>query len=135
MILIDVNLWNEIKKEFELFEALVDTGSSYCVIEKSIADALGLKMNGMQHLWQMGEPLNVPLTKLRCRYREKEYKIWGLIVEIRGRYKRVMLSEEECTRPESPHPLTNRIIIGKTLLDKLSEEEYTRLFEIFKRVN
>ena len=38
MILIDVDLWNAERKEFELFEALVDTGSSYCVIEKSIAD-------------------------------------------------------------------------------------------------
>ncbi|ODS36054.1 MAG: hypothetical protein A7315_14490 [Candidatus Altiarchaeales archaeon WOR_SM1_79] len=131
MILIDVNLWNEVKKEYELFEALVDTGSSYCVIEKSIADALGLDANGILHLWQMGEPLNVPLTGLRCRYRKKEYAVDGLIVEIRGSYKRPMLSEEECecTRPESPHPLTNRVIIGKTFLDKLSKEEYTKLFE------
>lgn len=49
MILIDVDLWNAVKKEFELFEALVDTGSSYCVIEKSIADALGLEMDGILH--------------------------------------------------------------------------------------
>ena len=128
MILIDVDLWNAVKKEFELFEALVDTGSSYCVIEKSIADALGLEMDGILHLWQMGEPLNVPLAKLRCRYKGEEYMIEGLVVEIKDSYKRPMLPEEECTRPESPHPLTNRVIIGNTFIDKLSEEEYTKLF-------
>jgi len=56
MILIDVELWNEIKKEFEIFEALVDTGSTYCVIEKSIADGLGLRTLEILHLWQMVGP-------------------------------------------------------------------------------
>jgi|GEM_PF-4281798 len=42
MILIDVDLWNEVMKEFELFEALVDTGSSYCVIEKSHSNKIPL---------------------------------------------------------------------------------------------
>jgi hypothetical protein len=129
MILTDVDLWNEVKKEYELFEALVDTGSTYCVIEKLIADALGLKGGGILHLWQMGEPLNVPLTKLRCKYEGKEYEIDGLIVEIKESYKRPILPEEKGTRPESPHPLTNRVIIGNTLIDKLSEEEYAKLFK------
>lgn len=62
MILIDIEIWNEPGKEYEVFEALVDTGSTYCVIEKSIAEGLGLKTLNVIHLWQMGEPLNVPLT-------------------------------------------------------------------------
>lgn len=128
MILIDIELWNEIKKEFEVFEALVDTGSTYCVIEKSIAENLGLSTLEVLHLWQMGESLNVPKTKLRIKYEGKEYEIEGLIVEVKTSYKRQMLPEEECTRPESPHPLTNRIIVGKTLLDKLPEQEYRKLF-------
>lgn len=33
MILTDVKIWNEVKEEFEVFEALVDTGSTYCVID------------------------------------------------------------------------------------------------------
>jgi hypothetical protein len=61
-------------------------------------------------------------------YKGEEYMIEGLVVEIRDSYKRPMLPEEECTRPESPHPLTNRVIIGNTFIDKLSEEEYTKLF-------
>jgi len=122
-------LWNEIKKEFEVFEALIDTGSTYCVIEKSISDSLGLQTLGVLHLWQMGGPLNVPKTKLKIRYRDKEYDVEGLIVEIKTSYKRQMFPEEECTRPESPHPLTNRIIIGKTLLDKLPKDEYENLFQ------
>ena len=120
---------NEIKKEFEVFEALIDTGSTYCVIEKSIADSLGLQTLGILHLGQMGGPLNVPKTKLKIRYRDKEYDVEGLIVEIKTSYKRQMFPEEECTRPESPHPLTNRIIIGKTLLDKLPKDEYENLFQ------
>jgi predicted aspartyl protease len=131
MILMDVKIWNEVKKEFEVFEALVDTGSTYCVIEKSIAEDLGLPTLEVLHLWQMGESLNVPKTKLRVRYNEEEYGIEGLIVEVKASYKRPILKGEECTRPESPHPLANRIVIGKTLLDKLPEEGYR---ELFKRV-
>ena len=44
-------------------------------------------------------------------------------------YKRPILQEEGCTRPESPHPLANRIVVGKTLLDILSEHEYRKLFQ------
>lgn len=109
MILIDIELWNEIKKEFEIFEALVDTGSTYCVIEKSTAEKLGLRALEVLHLWQMGESLNVPKTELKIRYEGKKYNVEGLIVEVKASYKRQMLPEEECTRPESPHPLSNRI--------------------------
>ena len=95
MILTDVKIWNEVKKEFEVFEALVDTGSTYCVIEKSIAEDLGLSTLEVLHLWQMGESLNVPKTKFRVRYNEEEYGIEGLIVEVKASYKRHILKGEE----------------------------------------
>ena len=123
----------ELRKEFEVFEALVDTGSTYCVIEKSIAEDLGVPTLEVLHLWQMGESLNVPRIKLRAMYNEAEYEIEGLIVEVKASYKRPMLREEECTRPESPHPLANQIVIGKTLLDKLPEQEYRGLFKRMRR--
>ena len=129
MILTDIKIWNNVKKEFEIFKALVDTGSTYCVIEKSIAEELGLPALSILHLWQMGESLNVPRTKLRVRYNEEEYEIEGLIVEVKASYKRPIQQEEECTRPESPHPIANRIVVGKTLLDKLPEHEYRKLFQ------
>lgn len=128
MILIDLEVWNEIKKGFEVFEALVDTGATYCVVEKSIAESLGLPMLGILHLWQMGDSLNIPQTKLRVKYEGKEYEIDGLIVEIKASYKRPMLPKEECSRPESPHPLTSQIVVGKTLLDKLPGQVYRELF-------
>ena len=59
MIMIDIEIWNEVKKEFVLFEALVDTGSTYCVIEKSIAESVGLKTLEVLHLWQMGDSLKM----------------------------------------------------------------------------
>ena len=132
MILTDVEIWNGVKKEFEVFEALVDTGSTYCVVEKSIAEELGLPTLEVLHLWQMGESLNVPKTRLRVRYSEEEYQIDGLIIEVKVSYKRPMLKTEECTRPKSPHPLANRIVVGKTLLDKLPEQEYGELFQRFE---
>jgi predicted aspartyl protease len=128
MILIDIEIWNEIKKEFEVFEGLVDTGATYCVVEKSIAERLGLPSLNVLHLWQMGDALNVPRTIIRVRYGKKEYKIESLIVEIKTSYKRPILPEEKCMRPESPHPLTNRIVVGKSFLDKLTKEEYRKLF-------
>lgn len=95
MILIDIELWNELKKEFEIFEALVDTGSTYCVIEKSIAEKLGLPMLSILHLWQMGESLNVPQTKMKIEYEGKEYAVDGLIIEVKASYKRPILEKEK----------------------------------------
>lgn len=128
MILVDIEIFNLRKKEFVTFEAIVDTGATYCVIEKCIADELGLVPLEVLHLWQMGEALNIPRTKMRVRYRKKEYLVEGLMVEIKESYKRPIMAKEKCTRPDSPHPLTNRIIIGKSLLEKLPKSEYKKLF-------
>lgn len=128
MILIDVEIYNKIENEFELFEAIVDTGSTYCVIEKGLSDNLGLESGDVLHLWQMGNALIVPKARMKLRYKGNEYDVEGLIVEIKQSYKKPITKEEFCTRPESPHPLTNRIIIGKSLLDKLSPNDYRELF-------
>ena len=128
MILIDIEIYDTQRKDFVAFEAIVDTGATYCVIEKSIAEELNLKPDEILHLWQMGEALNIPKTKVRLRYEKKEYLIDALIVEIKESYKRVILPKEKCTRPESPHPLSNRIVIGKSLLDRLPSNEYRKLF-------
>ncbi len=82
MILIDVEIYNKTENEFELFESIIDTGSTYCVIEKQIADKLGLESGDILHLWQMGNALAVPKTKMKLRYKRTEYDVDGLIVEI-----------------------------------------------------
>jgi len=128
MILTDVEIFNHQREEFETFESLVDTGSTYCVIEQSIAETLGLKPLDILHLWQMGDPLNVPKTNLKARYGGAEYPIEGLIIEIKESYKRPIIEGERCTRPEASHPLTNRIVVGKSLLDKIPDEEYKEIF-------
>jgi predicted aspartyl protease len=42
MILIDVEVCNNVKRLYELFEAIVDTGATFCVIGKHVSDKLGL---------------------------------------------------------------------------------------------
>lgn len=128
MILTDVEIFNQEKEEWEEFEALVDTGSTYCIIEKSLAQNLGLKPLDILHLWQMGDPLNVPKTSLKARYGGAEYHLKGLIIEIKETHKRPIIEGERCTRPKAPHPLTNRIIVGKSLLDKIPDKEYKKIF-------
>lgn len=128
MILIDIQVFNKRREEFQIFECIVDTGATFCVVEKTIAEELGLFSLEILHLWQMGEALNIPKTRMKIRYKGEVYLVEGLIVEIRESYKRPILAKEKCTRPESPHPLTNRIIIGQSFLDKLSPPEYRKLF-------
>lgn len=126
MILIDI-VYSKIEDEFELFEAIVDTGSTYCVIGKQTTDNLGMETKILQ-LWQMENTLIVPKAKIKLRYNGNGYDVGGLMVEIEESYKQPIAREEFCARPASPHPLTNRIVIGKSLLDKLSKEEYKELF-------
>jgi len=51
MILIDVEIYNHFKKRYELFEAIVDTGATFSVIAKHIADEIGIPFQESIHLW------------------------------------------------------------------------------------
>lgn len=45
MILVDVEVYNHIKKRYELLEAIIDTGATFCAVAKHIADETGLPLN------------------------------------------------------------------------------------------
>ena len=44
MILVDVEVYNRIKKRYELLEAIIDTGATLCAVAKHIADETGLPL-------------------------------------------------------------------------------------------
>jgi len=60
---------------------------------------------------------------MRIKYREREHRVEGVIVDLQKEYLRSSTPKEKCERPVSPHPLASRIILGKTFLDKLTESE------------
>ncbi|MFQ5710387.1 MAG: hypothetical protein ACE5GD_01265 [Candidatus Geothermarchaeales archaeon] len=119
MILIDVEVYNHVKKRYELLEAIVDTGATFC----AIADETGLPTNESIHLWQVNAPLTSAKTTLKIRYRESEHNVDGVVIDIAKDYLRPATPNEKCKRPLTPHPLSNRIILGKNFLEKLSKEE------------
>ena len=123
MILMDVEVYNNIRRLYEVFEALVDTGATFCVIAEHITEKMGYVAGEKVHLWQVDSPLTLSKSTLRIKYGEKEHDVEAVIVNIREDYLRLALSNEKCKRPVSPHPLTSRIILGKSFLDKLSESE------------
>ncbi|MCP8309570.1 MAG: hypothetical protein H3Z53_05680 [archaeon] len=123
MILIDVGIYNHSKKRYELFEAIVDTGATFCALAKHIAEEIGLPFHESVHLWQVNSPLTLTKTALKIKYRKKEHYVDGVIVGIDRNYLRPATPDEECKRPFAPHPLSSRIIIGKNFLEKLSEKE------------
>lgn len=67
MILIDVEVYNIRKKRYELFEAIFDTGSTFCAIAKHIAVKLGLTPTGTAHLWQVNGPVTPDKTSLKMK--------------------------------------------------------------------
>jgi hypothetical protein len=123
MILIDVKIYNYSKKRYELFEAIVDTGATFCAISKHIADEMGLPLHGPIHLWQVNGPLTPTKTTLKIRCGKSEHHVEGVIINIARDYLRPAAPDEECERPLTPHPLSSRVIVGKNFLEKLSEEE------------
>lgn len=128
MILAEVEIYNRPRRRFEKLEAIVDTGSTLCVIEKSLSVRLGLPQQEIKHLWQMAGPLNAPATTLRLRFMGKVYVVRGLIVEIKPSHKQWVSEDEKCTRPEPPHPLTNALVLGKSFLDQLPAPLHRSLF-------
>jgi len=123
MILLDVEIYNRSKRRYELFEAIVDTGATFCALAKHIAEQIGLPSHESIHLWQVNSPLTLTKTTLKIRYGKSEHNVDGVIVDIARNYLRPATLNEKCKRPLTPHPLSSRIIVGKNFLEKLSEEE------------
>jgi len=123
LILIDIKIYNNIKKLYEIFEAIVDTGATFSVIAEHIAQEMGYQPQEKIHLWQVNSPLTLSKSTLKIKYQEREHHIEGVIVDIHKDYLRSATPNEKCKRPNTPHPLTSRIILGKTFLDKLTENE------------
>jgi len=123
LILIDIKVYNNIEKLYEIFEAIVDTGATFCVIAEHIAQKMGYQPQEKIHLWQVNSPLTLSKSSLKIRYKEKEHDVEAVIVDILKDYLRPATPNERCKRPLTPHPLTSRIILGKTFIDKLTETE------------
>jgi len=123
LILIDIEIYNNIERLYETFEAIVDTGATFCVIAEYIAQKMGYQPKEKIHLWQVNSPLTLSKSTLKIKYKEGEHHAEAVIVDIHRDYLRSATQNERCKRPVTPHPLTSRIILGKTFLDKLTETE------------
>jgi len=123
VILIDIKVYNNIEKLYETFEAIVDTGATFCVIAEHIAQIMGYQPQEKIHLWQVNSPLILSKSTLKIRYNEKKHQVESVIVDIHKDHLRPATPNEKCKRPITPHPLASRIILGKTFIDKLTENE------------
>jgi len=123
VILIDIKVYDNITKLYEVFEAIVDTGATFCVMAEHVARKMGYRPQERIHLWQVNSPLTLSKSILKIKYEEREHHIEAVIVDIRKDYLRSATPNEKCKRPITPHPLTSRIILGKTFLDKLTETQ------------
>jgi len=123
LILLDIRVYNNIERLYEIFEAIVDTGATFCVIARHIARKMGYLPKEKIHLWQVNSPLTLSKSTIKIKYEEREHDVDGVIVDIQKDYLHSSTPKEKCKRPITPHPLASRIILGKTFLDKLTESE------------
>ena len=124
MIVRDVEVYSPRRECHVYVEAIIDTDASMCVIPWHISEELGIPTETERsHLWQVRDPLVLFRSALQIHYLEKSYEVQTSVVEIPEEYRRSIQRGEECTRPSSPHPLTQRIIIGENFLNRLSVEE------------
>jgi len=123
LILIDIKVYNNIERLHQVFEAIVDTGTTFCVIARHIARKMGYLPKEKIHLWQVNSPLTLSKSTMKIKYEEREHDVDGVIVDIQKDYLRSSTPKEKCKHPVTPHPLASRIILGKTFLDKLTGSE------------
>ena len=128
MILIDLEVYNNVKRLYGLFDVIVDTGATFCVIGKHVSDKLGLARAERLHLWQVDSPLILSRAILKIRYQEVEYSVEGVVADIDEDYLRPATANEICKRPQAPHPLMSRIILGNSFLDRLTEAQRKGIF-------
>lgn len=129
MKLLWVELFDNIKKEFKLFQAIIDTGASKTTLAAHIAREFGIPIRGnLLHHWQANCPLVGIEIPLRIKYNQQIYEIKANCIEIEKKYLRNMEPTEECTRPEYFHPLKYRILLGLDFIDSISEKEKLELF-------
>ena len=121
---IEIELFDNISEKYEPISAIIDTGANRCALSTNVADKFGIKMReDLSHYWQANCPLSGKSSEIRVRYSSEIYELKASCIEIDEKYLRPMMSEEECTRPESPHPLGYGIILGLNFINVLPTEE------------
>jgi len=110
---LEIEMFNNVEKEFRIIESIVDTGASQCTISTKIAQEFGITLgDNIIHHWQASCPLIGRATNIRIRYHKEIYDLEASCIEIDENYFRPIRKEEECTRPVFSHPLAYRIILG-----------------------
>jgi hypothetical protein len=130
MILTEVELYDPLNRAWVLFEAIVDTGATYCGIAEHVAHKLGLEEREEVHLWQVENPAVSSIVLLKLRFGQKSYEVETIAVKIKEEYRRDATPDEDCTRPFHPHPLTARVLLGLNFLQLLPIEEYEGLMRL-----
>jgi len=134
MKVVIVELFDNIRQEFVQVKAILDTGASKTTIAAHIAKDFGISISDrLFHHWQANCPLVGNEIDIKIRYNNKTYKIKANCIEIEEKYLRDMLPEEECTRPESFHPLNYRILLGLDFIDSISQKEKLELFGLITK--
>lgn len=124
MIVRDVEVYSPRRDDYVVIEAIIDTGASVCVLAQHLAEELGVAVRTeTSHLWQVRDPLVLCQATVPVRHHHRLYQAQATVVDIPESYRRPIQYGEECTRPSSPHPLTERMIIGESFLNQLPIEE------------
>lgn len=124
-----IEIYNFLRRRYQLFEGLIDTGASVCAIAKHIARQLGLQLlKERRHLWQVRDPLVLNTTLMNIRYENREYlEVVAAVIDIPEEFQRDALPSEECTRPLRANPLSAAIILGDSFFNKLTNGEKKKL--------
>jgi len=62
VILIDIEVYTNVEKQYETFEAIVDAGATFCVMAEHIAQKMGYLQQEKIRLWQVNSPLTLAIS-------------------------------------------------------------------------
>jgi hypothetical protein len=128
--MLEVDLWRPDDRAWGRITGILDTGSGLSVIRQDLAETYGYQLGPPRHFWQMIDPSNARDLILTVRFRGREIAHEAVAVPIDARFLRRMTSDEECTRPPVPHPLTDSIILGMSFFVRLDAATRKSILEM-----
>ena len=130
MTLGEIRIFAPVWNEFIDIDCVIDTGADVCAIPLHLAALLGIvASDGRIHMWQVRDPLTLSEARTRLEWEGHAHEVDTVLLDIPSAFRRPAVPAEHCTRPDEPHLLSDRIIVGENFISLLDDRSRRRLLE------
>ncbi len=130
MTLGEIRIFAPVWNEFVDIDCVIDTGADVCAVPAHLAALLEIiASDTIIHLWQVLDPVTLAETRIRLEWEEITRDVDAVVLDIPSEFRRWANPAEHCTRPDEPHLLSDRIVVGENFISLLDDASRHRLLE------